>query len=171
MKFTAASGEAEFVAETSAQDKMEVQFASTLFALADNELLDFPFVKDGKPNCALVVSPNATEIERLMAWRVQEYFRYWYGRVTKPEATVVIPIQEAGKPVEGRAVVLRIAKGQAPRVALEGERLVIEAPDDGQLKFAVFKTLRALDRKYWTADFLIPTVLNEKMGLAGTEMP
>jgi hypothetical protein len=86
----------------------------------------------------------------------------------KPETTVVIPIQEASKPVEGRAVVLSTAKGKAPRVALEGERLVIEAPDTEQLKTAVFKMLHALDRRYWTPDFLPPTVLNKKMGLAGT---
>ena len=170
MEFSETTGAAELTVEMGTQDRLEVEFASSIFALADGDLLDFPFVKDGKPNCVIVVAPNATEIERLMAWRVQEYFRYWYGRVTKPEATVVIPIQEAGKPVGGRAVVLRIAKGQAPRVALEGERLIIEAPEIEQLKTVVFKMLRALDRKYWTADFLIPTVLNEKMGLAGTEM-
>jgi hypothetical protein len=167
-KFTETQGAAEFVAEMGAQDKMEVQFTSTIFSLADNALLDFPFVKDGKPNCAIVVSPNATETERLMAWRVQEYFRYWYGRATKPEATVVIPIQKADKPVEGPAVVLRIVTERAPRVAMEAERLVIEAPNDGELKSVVFRTLRALDRKYWTPDFLIPTTLNKKLGLAGT---
>jgi hypothetical protein len=167
-EFSETRGVAEFSVEIGPQAHLEVQLISTLFALADNDLMDFPFVKDGKPNCVIVILPNAVEIERLMAWRVQEYFRYWYGRAVKPATQVIIPIQEGNKPTEGRAVVLGIRAGQVPRVALEGEQLVVVAPNSEQLKAVVFKLLRALDRRYAFPDLLPGTTLNKSLGLADT---
>jgi hypothetical protein len=165
-QFSEADGAAQVSLELGAEGRLEAQFASLFFALADDDLLDFPFVKDGTPGCVIVARPNASEIERTMAYRVQEYFRYWYGRASKPAVEVVIPIQESDKPAEGCAVVLSVRGGEASRVALKGRQLLITAPDAVQLKALVFRVLRALDRKYSFFDLVIGTPLNKKLRLA-----
>ena len=96
-------------------------------------LLDYPFVKNSKPACAIVVPKGAGERERLAAFRIQEYFRYWYGRVQEPATEVLLPIRESDAPGSGPLVRLSITAGKKPRVSLQGRDLVVEAASAEEL--------------------------------------
>ncbi|MBU0611545.1 MAG: hypothetical protein KKI08_26950 [Armatimonadetes bacterium] len=150
------------------QTKLVVSFASKLFAVKDSALLDFPFIRDGKPNVTLVIPKNASETTRHAAFRLQEYFRYWTGHVQQPPAEVLLPIVEEGAAVHGAMVRFSLTPGKPARVAFDRANLVISAPDDQALLAATFQLLRALDRRYWFPGRLPATVLNRRVGLAGT---
>lgn len=150
------------------QTTLVVNFVSNALALKDSELADFPFLKDGKANCTLVVPADASEPTRHAAFRVQEYFRYWTGRVQEPPAEVLLPIVPTGTPVQGPTVQFIIAAHTPARLTLENGNLVFRAPNEDRLLETVFETLRALDRKYWFPERLWGTVLNTRVGLAGT---
>lgn len=159
----------EFALDADGRGTLEIHYRSRLFALADSELLDYPFVVAGKPNCTLIVKPGATEMERRMAYRLQEYFRYWYGIVIQPAAKVVLPITESDRPASGPSVIIRIdPKATAATVSRNADRLTIEAPDDKQLEAATLATLRALDQKYWTPGVLVPLPIITRLGLTNT---
>lgn len=140
-------------AKLGANTRLAAQFASNLLDIQERALLDYPFVKDGKPACAIVVPKGAGERERLAAFRIQEYFRYWYGRVQEPATEVLLPIRESDAPGSGPLVRLSIAAGKKPRVSLQGRDLVVEASSAEELEESVFAVLRALDRKYWSPDW------------------
>jgi len=152
------------------QTKLKVSFLSNLFGAQDKDLLDFPFLKDGKPNATLVVPKNASETTHHAAFRLQEYFRYWTGNVQQPPAEVLLPIVEEGTAVQGPSVTFAVKAGRPATVAMPGPggNLSITAPTDQALLAATFELLRALDRKYWFPGRLPGTVLNVRVGLAGT---
>ena len=145
---------------------LTVQFVSTLFGLADEDLLNYPFVAEDRPACTIVIPAQATEREQHLGRRLQEYFRYWHATAAQPRATIVIPIQPAGSALSGPQIILRAGSGPA-RVSRDGDNLVFQAPDDAALESVLFQVLRALDRKYFTAGTLPATVLHQRLGLAG----
>ncbi|MCE5237917.1 hypothetical protein LLH23_05440 [bacterium] len=145
-----------------------VKFASKLLALKDTDLLDFPFLKDGKPNVTVVIPARASETTRHAAFRLQEYFRYWTGYVQEPAAEVLLPIVAEGERVTGPTVRFAVTPGKPARVAAQNGSLSITAPDDQALLAATFAMLRALDGKYWSPGKLPATPLFRKLGLAGT---
>ncbi len=140
-------------AKLGANTRLAAQFASNLLDLPERALLDYPFVKNSKPACAIVVPKGAGERERLAAFRIQEYFRYWYGRVQEPATEVLLPIRESDAPGSGPLVRLSITAGKKPRVSLQGRDLVVEAASAEELEESVFALLRALDWKYWSPDW------------------
>ncbi|NCO91405.1 MAG: hypothetical protein GW880_08795 [Armatimonadetes bacterium] len=151
-KAAGAAGTARVQVTVGRGSRLVAQFAAELFKLSDNQLLDFPFVKDGKPNCVIAVEPGADAATQLAAFRLQEYFRYGYGRAVEPGAEGVIPIADAAAAAGGPVVRLRAKSGLRPAVSADGGNLMIVAPDGKQLHATVLKVLRALDRKYWTPD-------------------
>jgi hypothetical protein len=159
---------AEIHVELDATSRLEVTFESRLFALADRQLLDFPFVVDRRPACTIAISPQASALEREAAFRLQEYFRYWHGRAVKPSARVLLPIGDQAAQPAGRLVTLRVQPGLKPRIAAEGGNLLVAAPNAAELKTAVMAMLRALDTKYPFPDLMVGSPLNAKLGLAGT---
>lgn len=163
------SDSSEFLLTNNRQGELEVQYRSQLFALDDQDLLEYPFVVDGKPNCTLVVGSGATEMEHLMAYRLQEYFRYWYGVEVEPTTKVVLPIVETDRPVDGATVNFRIdPELSSATISWQGDILTIAAPDEKQLEYATLATLRALDRKYWTLGRLAGFPIIKKLGLEKT---
>lgn len=168
LKFTAEAGRVEFDINNTGRGTLEVQYRSTLFDLADSELLDYPFVMKAKPACTIIIPKNATEPEKLAAYRLQEYFRFWYGYVVQPNADVLIPIVESDSAVSGRTVNVRVVPGLAAgRITRKGDTLCVEAPDAKQLEAAMLEMLRALDRKYWTPGTLPHFPIVMRLGLAG----
>jgi len=150
------------------QTQLVATFASKLFALSDSNLLGFPFLKDGQPNVTLVIPGGASATPRHAAFRLQEYFRTWTGYVQQPAAEVLLPIAEARAGGAGGTVTFALTPGKPARVARDGGNLTISAPDDAALLTATFHVLRALDGKYWFPGKLWGTVLNVRVGLAGT---
>jgi len=150
------------------QTNLTVTFASKLFALKDDDLLEYALIESGKPYVTLVIPPGASETARHAAFRLQEYFRYWTGHVQQPPAEVLLPIVEEGQTVHGAMVRFSLTPGKPVRVAFDRANLVISAPDDQALLAATFQLLRALDRRYWFPGRLPATVLNARVGLAGT---
>jgi len=147
--------------------RLSVEFTSSTLALSQEQLFAYPFVRDGRPACTLVVPRGASEAERHAAFRLQEYFRYWYGRATDPPSEVLLPISEEGREVRGPRVTFRAAIDLPARVSLQGEELTVSGPHDGSLLPLTLALLRALDARYWTAERLPATPLNRRVELAG----
>jgi len=147
------------------------EFASDLFRCTDAALFNFPFVRDGKPACTILVPENAGPHIRGCAFRIQEYWRYWYGRALKPGRDVRIPIRTGAPPPaeSAAAVVLRIdAAATAPgEVAIHGNRLVIQARNGAAIEKVVSRLLDALDRRHFFPDRIPGSKLNNEVGLGG----
>ncbi len=147
------------------------EFASDLFQSPEAALLDFPFVHNRRPGCRILVPPAAGPAVRRAAFRLQEYWRYWYARAVRPTCEVRIPIETRPESaaISGPAVRLRIAPGSPGpgRVSLEENTLLIEAPNGPAIEAAVFRLLALLDRRCFFPDRLPGTALNKKTGLAG----
>lgn len=154
------AGQTEFVA----------QFTSTLFQLPEEQLVNFPFVKEGQPNCVIVLSAPHSAAQQHAAFRLQEYFRYWYGRAVQPPVEVRLPIvtgqmtpEQASRPI----VYLRLKPQEPARVQLSSQKdLLISAPTEEALRQTMFAVLRALDKKYWFPERLRATALHQRTGLA-----
>ncbi|MCE5240909.1 hypothetical protein LLH23_20795 [bacterium] len=118
---------------------------------------------------AIVVRADAALMERKSGEAVQEYFRFYSEEVLQ-QPRVVLPI--VAEPTAGKLV--RFATASAPAIGLNGETLVIAAPE-GQLLDTTRELLRLLDRKYpfygqigrWVHKRPIETELRKKLGLAG----
>jgi hypothetical protein len=148
--------------------QLTAEFTSDLFQLEEAELLDFPFVLGGRPSCTLVATAGQGGAAALAAFRLQDYFRYWYARACRPPAEVVLPIarDRAG---DSPAVVVRVVPGAVPSVRRQGAELLIEAGDAAQLHAAMDRLLRALDGKYWTCDWFGQETVRDR--LAGVPGP
>jgi len=157
-----------FAVPAGREGELNVKFRSAVFDAELRELLDFPFVRDGKPNCVIVCAADAAEDVRIAAYRIQEYFRYWYGRACKPTADVCLPIRGAQTGGAQAVVLLRVGGEHAPKVAVRGTELKIAAPNPASLKATVFKLLRVFDTRYGYPDQLSAARLHVKLGLAGT---
>jgi len=133
--------------------ELSVQMSATGFAGSEESLLDFPFVRDGRPACAIHVPPGASETERRLAERLQLYFRYWHERIQGGDE-VVIPIRE-GEVQAGPAVEIR-AEAAEPIVAVDELGVLrIAAPTEAELQDLFFRYLRALDTRYWTPELAV----------------
>ncbi len=141
---------AEFLLPLAGEGEFVVRLASEVFGGSDEAILDFPFTRDGEPNCTVYVRPDASETERLLAERLQLYFRYWYAQAVGQEEECVILIAQ-GAPEAGPAVVVQIGEPEGKPVQVDGEVLRVCAPDEARLREVFFKLLRALDTKYWFA--------------------
>lgn len=150
--------------ELLARNELTVTLASTVFDCTGDELVGFPFVKDDRPNCTIVVPEDASDTLRLAAFRIQEYFRYVHGRALRPTRDVVIPIAGARTSQHKRSVTFAV--GAPPRVALKGDTLALTAPDDTALLDLTFKLLRALDTRHDYPDQLPATALHRRVGIA-----
>jgi len=146
-------------------DKLAVQFVSSIFPAEASLIPEFPFVQPDGETCVVVMPRASGEKTRLAAWRVQEYFRYWFGRALDQPREVKLPIVEE-MPSKENAVVLRTTPGATPAVRRDAGRLEITAPDEDALHKVVWKMLRLLDTKFFFPDRLPSTALNTKVGLA-----
>jgi hypothetical protein len=165
--FTLKDGAAEFAVEGSGQ--LEVAYISALFDINDADLLDYPFVLDNKPNCSIVLSPSAGETEKLMAHRLQEYFRYWFGHVKKHPSPTLIPITAAAQKPTGTCVHIGIdSKLARSRISLAGGDLHIKAPSGKALQAAMEDMLRALDTRYSDPGGLPNFEIFKRLGIAQT---
>lgn len=144
-------------AELGGPCELTAEFASDLFQLEDEELLGYPFAAGGRPACAIEAAPGLAP----PAFRLREYFRYWYGRALRPPVEVVLPVVQG--PAPSPAVRLRTAGGTPPAVRREGPDLILEAGDEAGLAAAMDRLLRALDRKYWTCDWVAQESIRERL--------
>jgi len=147
------------------------EFASDVFRCTDTALFNFPFVRDGKPACTIFVPENVGPHIRRSAFRIQEYWRYWYGRALKPGRDVRIPIRTGAPLPAGNAavVVLRLDAAAPPSgaVAVHDNRLVIRAQNGTTLEKVVSLLLDSLDRHYFFPDRIPGSKLNNEVGLGG----
>ncbi|NOY82198.1 MAG: hypothetical protein GXP31_14465 [Kiritimatiellaeota bacterium] len=163
--------EARFSFRLTAPAALVAEFASDTFQGTDAALFDFPFVRDGKPACTIFVPEKVGPRVRRSAFRIQEYWRYWYGRALKPGHDVRIPIR-TGDPTpagDAAAVVLRLdaAMPTSGAVAIQGNRLLVRAPNELMLERTVSHLLAALDHRFFFPDRILGSALNNKVGLAG----
>jgi hypothetical protein len=165
-KATTCSPTGEIKLTLKPQTKLVVNFFSRLFNPNDGEILDFPFVKDGQPNCVIVLPEKATETQRHAAYRIQEYWHYWYARAVQPATEVLLPIVE-GADQRRHQVHFVVNPDLSPQVATIRRDLVIMAPNDEALLQTTLALLRALDTKYWCVEPLRATLVNNRTGLAG----
>lgn len=165
--FTVAGDVAEIRLRLAERSALAVDCASDLFQLPDEDLLGFPFAIDGRAGCAIVVSPGSAPTARREAGRLQEYFRYWYGRAVQPPTALLIPIQE--DPGIGATVFVRTAPGSNAAVRREGANLIVEAPTGAALATGMDRLLRALDRRYWTCDQFGQTAVRERLAAYGRD--
>ena len=126
--------------------EITVRFRSVLFECDDEALLDFPFISDDAA-CAVSIPQGAGEDVKLAAGWLAGYFSYWRS-ITEPDAPAPSVIE--GEPPAGPAVLLRDT-AETPVVRRRGEQLLIAAPDAEALKTTVWKVMRALDRRFFTA--------------------
>lgn len=166
-RLTVSGESAEISLSLSAPSVVTVDFASDLFRVADDDLLGFPFAVDRRPAGVIAVPPAATPGVRQAAFRLQEYFRYWYGRAERPVGSFLIPIQEqAGT---GPTVLVRTVPESKPAVRREGTTLIVEAPTDAALGASMDRLLRALDRRYWTCDEFGQAAVRERLAAYGRD--
>ncbi|MFQ6097422.1 MAG: hypothetical protein ACE5O2_06790, partial [Armatimonadota bacterium] len=111
----------------------------------EEAILSFGFVRDGKPNCVIVVPDNAHPDEQYAAQRLQEYFRYYYSQA-EPAAEVVLQIAEASEaPREGPQVLIRGDGGRDQvRLSGDGARLYVRGKTPARARDVLFELLRLL---------------------------
>ncbi len=169
VKAAQADGIATLRVRLSAGARLVAAFRSETLALGEGDLLEYPFAKEGKPACAILLPPNAGDRERLAAFRVQEYFRYWHGRALRPGSEMLLPIREAGEGAAGPVVRLQTGAGLKPRVSRKGQDLLLQAADGAALDATVLALLRALDTKYWTPDWFGNTAVQDALAAYGRD--
>lgn len=98
-------------------NEIAVRFASRRFRLTKGDLLGYPFVTNRAPACVIVIGDRPDENDRLAAWKIQDYFRFWYAQA-QPPAEVVIPILRASE-VAGRHSLVLIGSPESNPVAAE----------------------------------------------------
>ncbi len=140
---------------------LEVRMPSEWFGSPAREILDFPFVEEAQPACTIVIPEDATSDEEYAAFRIQEYFRFWYSEPNRDgeptlEYIPIIPIVP-GEAEGPRVILKRSQPGGGPQqvpppwqaaIRLEGDDLVVEYLRADLAKQAVYELLRLLDRKY-----------------------
>ncbi len=131
--------------ELSGEVILSAIYRSATYLTPDTDIADFEFVKDGKPNCTIVMPANADEeIQRAAGW-IREYFRFWFKE--KRQQVVELPIIELGEqsPLTNR-VVLEIGRPRSLR--RNGNVITITAPDASDMNQWVWDLLGVLDDKY-----------------------
>ncbi len=155
--------DARFGAELRAgTNAIVVRFASSRFLLSKEELLDYPFVTNGVPACAIVTGDQPDANEQLAAWKIQDYFRFWHAQ-HQPPAEVLIPIRKVSE-VTGRSNLVFIGlpgpdlalgssfvpagpEGSVQRLVPE-KVLLIAGTNTEQTVEVLWDTLAALDERY-----------------------
>ena len=122
----------------------------------------FQFVKDNKPAAAIVIPDKPSEEELFLAFRVQEYFRFYYANAVTPAVVVKLPIVSLSQaPTSGpRVLIGKAAKAYRDfwpwtsparvRIGVDGDKLYITSKElcDAQLREGVYSLLQHLDKKY-----------------------
>jgi len=143
-------------------DVLSGRFVSNEWYSGWREVQEFPYVKENIPSCVIVVRDDAGERERLEAWRVQEYFRFYWKHGFGCANPVTIPITTAAQAPAAGAQVHILAGGNPPGATIpkgcdkqiliaerEGLlRLIVWGRDIYLLGEAVQDYLRVLDRKF-----------------------
>ncbi len=130
---------------------LKVRYASRVFRGEDSRLLDFPFTRDGQPACTIHLPYGVSPRTRLLAERLQLYFRYWHARVLGGDE-VAIPIEQ-GEPQAGPAVLITPEAAEPAVFVDDADVLHIAARNERELEDVFYRYLRALDTKYWTAEW------------------
>ncbi len=159
LRVTAGAAEAEV--NLGEAGRLEVAFTSDLFALSDEALLGFPFVSPEGATATLLVAADAPVAVTRAAARLQEYFRYWHGRIEKPAREVLLPIRPEA--AVGPAVSIALVPGRPATVRREGDRLIVEADSAAALEAAVDRLLQALDRRWWTSEIFGQTAVRDRL--------
>jgi len=134
---------------------LEIVLRSRWFQSDAQALLDFPFIRDGQPACSIVIPEDAMEDEQYAAFRVQEYFRFWYSQpdrdgkpmVEGPMIPIVRGIAPGPQIVLKRDLDLHQFEAEPMPIRVEGDTLTIEH-DLGAATRAVYALLGVLDRAH-----------------------
>lgn len=137
-----------------AQGKNEIVVrAEPLLQLTSSKqaLLDFPFVRDGRPNVEIV----APEDLQPHAQRLVQYFKEYYAHAVDEPIEVVLPVVSPAQAKADKQIVLNITKYiRAPegpptgRYGVEGDKLVVSADNPEVLHETIKQMLYTLDEKY-----------------------
>ena len=129
------------------ENAIVVQWISPVFAASRKVLYEFPFLTDeGKAGCSIVLEGKTNELDRCAALRLQDYFKVYTKGMTNG-AEVVLPIVNALPAGDEAALVIRGGNNPA-RVAMEGDRLVLQGPDAESRYALMNRLMRILDGKY-----------------------
>ncbi|MFH0796924.1 MAG: hypothetical protein V2A65_07705 [Candidatus Omnitrophota bacterium] len=147
------SGESRvvFAATLGTDNKIEVGWKSNLFQVSEEQVLAYQFITpEGKSRCTIVVDDAADENDNNTAFRLQEYFRYYYEKVKK-DPGVKIPIKkksEAGELKNAVLIGIDAKSGYGINISAENNNLVITAPDSLTRFEMVNRLMMVLDKKY-----------------------
>ncbi len=139
---------------------LKLEYKSLYFDSPEKSFLDFEFVKNNKPAAKIVIPENPAKEEEYLAFRFQEYFRYYYEKTAK--ATVKLPIVRADTiPDSGNLIVIGKVAGKyaefAPwkspvrvRIGIKDNVLYVTALEcfDSEMRKGTYRLFRALDKKY-----------------------
>lgn len=97
----------EFVLRLERQGTLTLRYKSLYFASPGQAFADFPFVRERTAAATIVVPDAPSSEEEYVAYRVQEYFRYYYAKAGEPSADVRLPIVRAAEaPAAGPRVLV-----------------------------------------------------------------
>ncbi len=176
-------GGIEFTADLSGHTTLTIACRPRVLIPDRQAALDFPFVADGAPACAIVLPEDATEAQRFAAERLAVYFDYYHRRSQHPSGVVwelddvpdlEIPIVSADDAPAAGALVLVVAEpGEAEativRSAVGGrDTLTIAARSDEALSAAMDELVALLDERYPYCGVFGDGEVYQRAGLTGT---
>ncbi len=150
----------EFVADVNNKTTLSLAYNSLYFASPDKDFIDFEFVKDLKPAATIVIPAQPTKEEQFLAFRFQEYFRYYYDKAKG--VSIKLPILKSNAiPTSGQVILIGRSASQqtefAPwkspvrvRIGVKGRILYVAAIEcfDAEMRNGVYRLFHCLDRKY-----------------------
>ncbi|MCD6362148.1 MAG: hypothetical protein J7M38_14920, partial [Armatimonadetes bacterium] len=136
-------------------NSLALRWTPRITARNTDELLDFPFVADGKPNCNIVAAAE----HRNSATRVQHFFREYYRWAVDNPADVRLPILTPDRDTGGRRVWIGVEKdlpddlgldlkGCLAAFGVQGDTVYAVAWDEDLLDDTVLALLETLDEAY-----------------------
>jgi len=141
---------------------VELTFESLYFNSPGKDFLDFGFVRDGRPACAIVIPSGPTVEEEHLAFRFQEYFRYYFEKTN--QENIILPIVKTDRlpKRDGLILIGRSARGHAEfapwkspvrvRIGVTPDKRTLYATAlpcfDAELRKGVYRLFGKLDERY-----------------------
>jgi len=154
---------------------LAISCRSRALRLSEQELHEFPWVRDGQAGFEIVVAERAEPDVRYAAERLAAYFPYYFSIATDPPLKMAPAriLHDQPNPALAR-VVMRTMPHAASRMDVSpgdgAGTLLITGRTPADVKAAVYELLAALDRRYACGGTLVGTPAIRATGLAGKEL-